>query len=343
MPPPAVTSAPQLPELFRACADIFECPVGKDPLFITADGLVSEGGRHYAITDGIPNLFVTEGSGTEQYVTDAVKAFYEETPFPSYDEFDSRESLFTKARRSVFAAMLDEQLPNGAVILEAGCGTGQLTNFLGLAWNRRVFGCDICRNSLKLGKEFRDRFLIANSAFLQADLFRPPLRDNSLDVVISNGVLHHTFDPRRGFNALLRKVKPGGIIIIGLYNRFGRLPTLWRRWIFNRLGPASYFLDRRLSAEVLNESRLRAWFRDQYAHPHETRHSISEVLSWFDSSGVEFLSSVPPADGSAFRISNRLFEAQPRGTLSQHWSTEAALLPEGGQDGGLFVMIGRKR
>ncbi len=87
-------------------------------------------------------------------VTDTVKAFYEETPFPNYDDLDSRESLQQKARIGVFARLLDEQLPPEVIVLEVGCGTGQLTNFLAINWRRRVIGADLCMNSLGSGQGF---------------------------------------------------------------------------------------------------------------------------------------------------------------------------------------------
>jgi len=121
-----------------------------------------------------------------------------------------------KARQGKFAAALDEQLPEGPVVLEAGCGTGQLTNFLGLSWKRRVLGGDICLNSPRLANGFRERYRIANAAFLQMNLFRSAFRDNGIDVLICNGVLHHTGNARKGFETLLRKVKPGGYVLIGL-------------------------------------------------------------------------------------------------------------------------------
>ena len=62
-----------------------------------------------------------------------MKSFYEETPFPNYDDFDSVGSLIEKARQGRFAKLLDDQVPPGTRILECGCGTGQLTNFLSIA------------------------------------------------------------------------------------------------------------------------------------------------------------------------------------------------------------------
>jgi hypothetical protein len=93
----------------------------------------------------------------------------------------------------------------------------------------------------------------------------------------------------------------------------------------------------------MNEGRWQAWFRDQYRHPHETRHSIDEVLGWFDASAVDFLASVPAADGSPFTNTTRLFEPHSRGTITVRAATQLQMLLTGGRDGGLFIMIGRKR
>jgi SAM-dependent methyltransferase len=337
--------APARLSAFRDCAQILECPVSGEPLVAAEDCWRSRSGRQrYPVDRGIPGLFVpVDPAVSDRDVTATVKAFYEETPFPNYDDIESRESLATKARQGVFAAALDEQLPDRAIVLEAGCGTGQLTNFLGLSWKRRVIGGDMCINSLQLANSFRERYRIANAGFLQMNLFCPPFRDGSIDVVISNGVLMVTGDAREGFGALVRKVKPGGFILIGLYNCYARLPTLWRRRIFERFGPRLYFLDRRLTSARMNEGRWQAWFRDQYQHPHETRHSIDEVLGWFDASGVDFLSSVPAADGSPFTSTTRLFEPHSRATVTIRVATQLQMLLTGGRDGGLFIMIGRKR
>ncbi len=68
----------------------------------------------------------------------AGRSFYEEAPFPNYDDLDSPESLRLKAERGVFARLLTEQIPFGSRILECGCGTGQLSNFPGLTWGRAL-------------------------------------------------------------------------------------------------------------------------------------------------------------------------------------------------------------
>jgi hypothetical protein len=82
---------------------------------------------------------------------------------------------------------------------------------------------------------------------------------------------------------------------------------------------------------------------DQYKHPHETRHSIDEVLAWFADTGFEFTASIPTIGDTEFSADRPLFEPQPAGKRRDRLSSELEMLLSGGVDGGLFVMIGRKR
>lgn len=325
--------------------EIFECPACRGSLRIVDDERIqcSACRRPFAAQGGIPLLFwPAEWTGKD--VTEIVKAFYEDTPFPNYDDMDSPESLREKAERGLFAKLLNEQIPHGARVLECGCGTGQLSNFLGLTWGRAVFGTDLCLNSLTLGHAFKDRHRIANVSFLQMNLFRPVFRPESFDVVISNGVLHHTADPFRGYQSILGCLKKGGYIIVGLYNSYARLTTDLRRMIFRVTGDRFRFLDRRLADANLNAARKRAWFRDQYKHPHESKHSFGEVLQWFDRSGVEFVNSIPKCmPGHALEADEHLFDPRSCGTGLDRLAVQFGMLVRGGREGGFFTMIGRKR
>lgn len=295
----------------------------------------------FRVDNGIP-LLLASSEGQTQHVTDVVKAFYEENPFPNYDDLDSKKSLIEKARRGVFARLLDEQISAGGCVLEVGCGTGQLTNFLGIQWNRQVFGSDMCLNSLRLAKAFRDKSAIKNAEFVQMNLFKPAFREGAFDVVISNGVLHHTGDPLGGFLSISRLVKPGGCIVIGLYNRIGRLTTDLRRMLFRLSGNRLRMLDAHMRNRNYNETRKRAWFMDQYKHPQESKHSYDEVIDWFESNGFEFLFSIPKIDPSPFSEHEKLFEPHDKGTKLARWATQLEMLLTGGVDGALFIMIGRK-
>ncbi|MHC4372475.1 MAG: class I SAM-dependent methyltransferase [Planctomycetota bacterium] len=123
-------------------------------------------------------------------VTKKVKAFYETNPFPNYDDHDTLRSLIEKARRSGLPPALDRAIGYNSTVLEVGCGTGQLTNFLGISC-RRVIGSDICANSLRLGEQFRKEHKLDRVRFVQMDLFRPCFKPEQFDVILCCGVLHH--------------------------------------------------------------------------------------------------------------------------------------------------------
>jgi SAM-dependent methyltransferase len=325
--------------------EVFACPACGAKLAWGNDAVqcAACSGR-FPIEDGIPRLFHPHDPGDKRDVTDMVKAFYETNPFPNYDDLDSRDSLAIKARRGVFARLLDEQIAPDALVLEVGCGTGQLTNFLGMSWNRTVFGSDLCLNSLRLANGFRNRCAIGNAGFLQMNLFRPAFSAGSFDLVVSNGVLHHTGDPVEAFASIARLVKPGGYIIVGLYNKLGRLTTDFRRYIFKAFGDGwSNLFDGHMRNREYNQARKRAWFMDQYKHPCESKHSYDEVMGWFDCNGFDFLFSIPKIGPAPFEAGEKLFVPHGKGSRAARILTELDMLARGGVDGALFIMIGRKR
>jgi carbamoyltransferase len=275
-------------------------------------------------------------------VTEMVKAFYERTPFPNYDEHDSLRSLMDKARKGAYAAALDRAIPHNATVLEVGCGTGQLSNFLGIGC-RRVVGTDICLNSLRLAEEFRKKHELWRVRFVQMNLFRPCFMPGQFDVVLCNGVLHHTADPRGGFERLVPLVKPGGYIVVGLYNRCGRLMTDLRRQAFRMTGGRARWIDPILRKMPIGEEKRRAWFADQYRNPHESKHTMGEVLAWFDDTGVQFVRGIPSLTPVLRELGcGNVFDPAPRGSRLDRAIVQAQQIVRGNKEGGFFVMIGRR-
>lgn len=299
----------------------------------------------FSVDSNIPLLFSpNEDWGISQKdVTEVVKQFYEKTPFPNYEGIDSVWTLREKAERGIYIKLLNEQISKKATILEAGCGTGQLSNILGSHWNRNVFGADMCLNSLKLGESFRKKNKISNTTFVQMNIFKPIFKDESFDYVISNGVLHHTSNPYLAFQTLARLVKKGGYIIIGLYNTYGRLPTDIRRILYRRIGSNNSFGDQYLSDRNMNKVKKNTWFMDQYMHPHESKHTIDEVLRWFNKNDIKFVNGIPkPSYSNQFSDKENLFENNKEGNLIEHMLIQLGMIFNPSNEGGFFVMIGRK-
>jgi carbamoyltransferase len=318
-------------------------PITGDALIVTEHGARNpHTQRCYQVEDGIPRFFVpNEGPDDPRDATDIVKQFYETTPFPNYDDLDNSRALLEKARAGLFARLLNEQIPYGNAVLEVGCGTGQLTNFLSIA-HRTVLGVDLCLNSLRLAQRFKTENGLERATFAQMNLFRPALKTAFFDVVISNGVLHHTGDCRAAFQRVSRLVKPGGYLVVGLYSAFSRQLHYARRAIFRWTGVTSRLLDpqfRRMRA-----AKSEAWFRDQYCHPHETSHTLDEVMGWMDESGLTFVNSIPkPLLMPSLVESENLFEARGRGTALSRFLSQLRDLPSGYHEGGFFMVIAQRK
>ena len=325
---------------------ILACPACGHGLDVTAASTIACPGcaRRFANEDGVPLLFWPhDAHGDPGDVTETVKAFYEENPFPNYDDFDSVWVLRERARRSGLARVLDDDLAQGARVLEVGCGTGQFSNFLGSSGGRAVFGTDICMNSLRLASGFAARQGIGDVAFVQMNLFRPVFAPGSFDLVISNGVLHHTADPFAGFRSISTLVKEGGMILIGLYNRYGRVMTNVRRNVYTMSGDRFKRLDPTIRAGTQGELKRGTWFMDQYKHPHESQHTFDEVLRWFDRSGFEFINSFPPIAADRRRTDVRgILRPSTEGTRLRRLAVQLRMAVTD-SEGGFYLMIGRRR
>ena len=288
----------------------------------------------YTATDGIPNLRLAGDART-----DAVRRFYEQAPFPGYPPRDSLASLRARAERSEFARLLDQAIPGDARIAEIGCGTGQTSLYLARA-DRVVIGADLTRASLLLGAAAARRFGLTQVQFIETDLHRSALRPEAFDVVYSSGVLHHTPDPRAAFAKIVPLVRPGGLIVIGLYNAFARIPLRLRRLIGRCSGYRWIPFDPVLRDRRREPARREAWLRDQYRHPQERVHTLGEVQRWFAENGIEYVRTYPsPLLGED---SPDLLTPAPDTWLPESWLAQISWMSTLGQEGGLFVTVGRR-
>ena len=105
----------------------------------------------------------------------------------------------------------------GARLLEVGCGMG--TDLLQFARGGAICtGIDLTPRSIEIT---RHRFALYGERgyFLIGDGERLPFADATLDVVYSNGVLHHTPDTAGAIIELHRVLKPGGIAKVMVYHK----------------------------------------------------------------------------------------------------------------------------
>jgi SAM-dependent methyltransferase len=312
--------------------DLLACPACQGAL--DPQWRCAKCGTRYNEADGVPDLRLAGDARTE-----LVREFYRHAPFPGYRPGDSLEALRARAEKSEFARLLDRAIAPDARILEIGCGTGQMSLYLARA-GRLVIGADLTRASLQLGAAAARRFHVQGVQFVETDLHRPGLRPGAFDVIYCSGVLHHTPDPAIAFAHLLPLVRPGGMLVIGLYNAFARIPLRLRRAVAKLSGYRWIPFDPVLRARKSEPARREAWLRDQYRHPEEHRHTVAQVRGWFAENRIAFVRTYPS-----------LLMGEESGELfapdTDYWPLEATLSQMGwmtslGYEGGLFVTIGRR-
>lgn len=108
------------------------------------------------------------------------------------------------------------------VVLDAGCGAAfSAVELFGPVFDRiRYLGVDISE-AVDVARERVREAGGRESAFMQSDLYRLPLRDNSVDAIFSEGVLHHTPSTERALKGLVRFLKPGGLYMFYVYRKKG--------------------------------------------------------------------------------------------------------------------------
>lgn len=275
-------------------------------------------------------------------VTSEVTKFYDEAPFPNYETDDDKSSINFKGEKNILAKSFKDFIGFNKDILEVGCGTGQLAIYFSINTNNRVVGLDPTIESLELAANFTKNNDIHNINFINADIFDDVLKDNFFDFIWCNGVLHHTKDPYGAFEILIQSLKKNGYVLIGLYNKYGRLRTLIRKYLYKIFGKKLLLkIDPTLRNLKLDENEQTAWIRDQYTHPIESLHTIDEVLKWFKKNDIDFISSIPSSDFDYDY--NNIFEKKNSGTFFSRILNQVTMVFNRlGSDGGLFVVIGKK-
>ena len=110
-------------------------------------------------------------------------------------------------------------------ILDVGCGTGEVSLQLGLAFpNSKITGVDSSLGSLEWAKKLKDYFGINNVTFTRRDFDSEPLVGlGKFDLIHCCGVLHHLKNPDWGMKHMTEVLKSKeSTLWIFLYANFGR-------------------------------------------------------------------------------------------------------------------------
>jgi tetratricopeptide (TPR) repeat protein/SAM-dependent methyltransferase len=182
---------------------------------------VREPAAEQAIRATVPALTEIDDTVSRQ-----VRDQYEENPYPRW------VAPLPAVRASPLAEHLRMKFPlaplrsidstGGTDVLIAGCGTGaHAIEICRRIRGARVLAIDLSRTSLAYATR-KTRELGLAIDYAQADILRLGEVDRAFDLIEASGVLHHLADPFAGWRILLARLKPGGVMAIGLYSRLAR-------------------------------------------------------------------------------------------------------------------------
>lgn len=121
------------------------------------------------------------------------------------------------------------------LILDAGCGAAMsaLELFGNELRRARYLGIDISTAVDVAAARFTEHGL--GGGFLQANISQLPLAPNSVDIIFSEGVLHHTDSTEKAFFALAELLKQGGRFLFYVYRKKGPLREFTDDYIRDRI------------------------------------------------------------------------------------------------------------
>jgi uncharacterized protein YbaR (Trm112 family) len=178
----------------------------------------------FPIRDGVPCLLPdqqdanrTRQAFTEQWQLKMAGRFEKSTIYGQ----DPRQRAEFLLENGIFFG-----LEPGDWILDAGCGSGDLTYALAAQYPQaRVVGLDFCDTLYTAAQRAR---AYPNLSFVNGDLLAPPFKRSSFTGLYSWGVLHHTANTGLAFQITASLVAWDGTLVVWIYPDASESPWLIR-------------------------------------------------------------------------------------------------------------------
>lgn len=277
-------------------------------------------------------------TSTKTFANRSVLEFYKELPF-NYSESVEQQAESVRVRDSVLAyPVLADLLKPKTNVVEVGCGAGWLSNSIAYHYGSSVTAIDFNPVAVERAQAVAD-VLDVKPRFEVADLFlyRP---ESPADIAVSVGVLHHTDDCHAAVRRVLSDyIRPGGYGFIGLYHTYGRRPFLQHFVDMEKDGASEDEMFERyweMMPQATDQVHARSWFRDQVLHPHETQHTLAEMLPIIEECQTSLVSTSINRFESSDNLDDILAQEAGYEEISIKWLAEGRYFP------GFFVFLVKK-
>lgn len=247
----------------------------------------------------------------------AVRAQYEEYPYPARAPEDERANLIVRtiARLDLVShhCFGGRQDFRRFRVLAAGGGTGDSTIFWGEQLRGRgtseVVYLDLSSASMSIARRRAEIRQLDNIHWVNDSLLNlPGLGLGQFDFVDCTGVLHHLEDPQAGLDALVSVLAPGGAMNLAVYGLYGRtavyqVQDLMRlvnapeddssrrvantRTLLESLPPYHWVNVAKSAGLPIGDLSTDAAVFDTFLHARDRAYTITQVHELLDRSGLE--------------------------------------------------------
>jgi SAM-dependent methyltransferase len=174
---------------------------------------------------------------------------------------------------------------------------------------------DLSLASLAYAQRKSNELRLNNIDYLQADILQLHQIGKEFDIIESAGVLHHMDEPMAGWRVLTDLLKPGGLMMIGLYSELARQNIVEVRKEIASLGLGTSATEIRNFRELSRESKIHdvnqlstsadffslSEFRDLIFHVQEHRFTLPQIKKCLDELGLKFCGFINKVAISNFR------------------------------------------
>ncbi len=191
---------------------ILRCPDCLGDLSITADSnlICLRCRRHFDVVNGnIPILLPKELEREQILAIDTWGREYRD--LLRKKNFVYRDK-YCKGDVDLIAKAVNFQKDNG-IFLELGCGRARVCLAMLHKGFRNVIGMDISIDAVKLASELCRHNSLSNFFFVVGDIYNPPIREKSIDLIFAGGSIEHFRDAYGGLKKVHEIMKISGEFI----------------------------------------------------------------------------------------------------------------------------------
>ncbi len=125
--------------------------------------------------------------------------------------FAPSKSVTVRMERRTDLLLSEMEITPDTRILEIGCGTGEVSNWMASQSPAHVVGTDLC---VPFIEEAKKKYVLPNLQYEVMDFNNPGVFGGQFEYVVGNGILHHLYHHLdEAFDSMARLLKENGKII----------------------------------------------------------------------------------------------------------------------------------